>query len=544
MGAHDPTRRTPPPPAPRPGHASSPTTSSAISSSACQPPPSSASAPSANNGAPSSTTLAFPALTSHHRHRPRMPLLCLRHDDPPDHPTTPRHFRVRLEAIDLRATCPVIRFTAPARRDYMRRAPRPGSVIGGAPVGPLIVRDEGEFQVHGSCDGVLLVSYKASSYLCNPARRRWTKVPAGTSDGIVGFYTHRPSSEFRMLRRSMHNNTGSVDYDYRILILSPPNTSRGITGGPHSDELLATMRLRPASESPPAIVAGNLHWLPRPNNCSDLPVFDPVSETFRRMRPPPAVEEADGQAQALVELDGKLTVTLTRGNVATAEHWVLQDYEREDSWRCELKVPLPSEADIVHDRPGAVIVVSLEGDVIVQCTQCLLQCDAKGRVLKRHQPAAHHRIIAPRSARQRQWSRDQNWVWGHSVASLLLIRFSNAHRPHAWERCRVTTLASRIAFASRSGGAYVWASRLRSTTTAAPALVRSARARRGGDGGLLPAHAFGAPANPVLTTGALVAVAIGARCRQRPWLVAVGGCICRGGHGQTSRPRPQKLDDG
>lgn len=86
-------------------------------------------------------------------------------------------------------------------------------------------------------------------------------------------------------------------------------------------------------------------------------------------------------------------MTLTRGDLTTAELWVLQDYERQDSSACKLQIPLPPAADIVRDRPGAVAVVSPEGDVMVPCTDCLLQCDAKGRVRTRHQPE-HHRIIA------------------------------------------------------------------------------------------------------------------------------------------------------
>ncbi|KAG2608594.1 hypothetical protein PVAP13_4NG335500, partial [Panicum virgatum] len=288
---------------------------------------------------------------AHHRHRPPMPLP------------------------------PVIRFTAPAHRDR-RTMIRKGLSFWKEP-GPLI-RDQGDFQVHGSSDGVLLVSYTSGLYLCNPARRRWTKVPTAIAlDGIVGFYAHRPSGDFRALH--LHRRIDIV-YDYRILTLGPTNIfSTRIIAGPHSSEdAAACIRIRPASVSPPALVAGNLHWLPEPdpNSSSDLLVFDPVAETFRRMRPPPAVE---AQAQALLELDGRLTMTLTRGDLATAELWVLQD----------LKIPLPPAADIV-----AVAVVSPGGDVMVHCTNCLLHCDAKGRVRTRHQPE-HHRIIAvPRMFRE------------------------------------------------------------------------------------------------------------------------------------------------
>jgi hypothetical protein len=90
-------------------------------------------------------------------------------------------------------------------------------------------------------------------------------------------------------------------------------------------------------------------------------------------------------------------MTLTRGDLTTAELWVLQDYERQDSSACKLQIPLPPPADIVRDRPGAVAVVSPEGDVMVHCTDCLLQCDAKGRVRTRHQPE-HHGIICSERA--------------------------------------------------------------------------------------------------------------------------------------------------
>ncbi|KAG2608598.1 hypothetical protein PVAP13_4NG335901 [Panicum virgatum] len=262
---------------------------------------------------------------AHHRHRPPMPLP------------------------------PVIRFTAPAHQDR-RTMIRKG------------LSDQGDFQVHGSSDGVLLVSYTSGLYLCNPARRRWTKVPTAIAlDGIVGFYAHRPSGDFRALH--LHRRIDIV-YDYRILTLGPTNIfSTRIIAGPHSSEdAAACIRIRPASVSPPALVAGNLHWLPEPdpNSSSDLLVFDPVAETFRRMRPPPAVE---AQAQALLELDGRLTMTLTRGDLATAELWVLQDGLR-----------------ICRYGPD--------------CTNCLLHCDAKGRVRTRHQPE-HHRIIAvPRMFRE------------------------------------------------------------------------------------------------------------------------------------------------
>ncbi|OEL35622.1 hypothetical protein BAE44_0003363 [Dichanthelium oligosanthes] len=147
---------------------------------------------------------------SHHRHRPPMPLLCLRRDDPPDHPTTPHHF--------ASASKPSTSVAAPRCRSSASPR-RPAGTTGSG--------------------------------------RRWTKVPAFTFDGIIGFYAHPISGDLRLLHFSGPISI-DIDYHYRILTLSPPRIFRKIIGGPHSDELLAAMRIRPAFE-PPALVAGNLH---------------------------------------------------------------------------------------------------------------------------------------------------------------------------------------------------------------------------------------------------------------------------------------------
>lgn len=344
-------------------------------------------------------------LAAHHRRRPPTPLLCFRRDDPPDHVITPpRKFRVRLDAIDLRAgdTSTIFRFAAPARRDRWRRTP-PGYVFSN----PWdrhaceLVKDHGAFAVHGSCDGILLVSYKSGTYLVNPARRRWSGTSSIGGEGFIGFYLHRPSGEFRVIHHPVSLYTGNDDF--RIITLPPTGAiQRRINGGPGSGQLMGAVPIR--KESPPALVAGNLHWLRHGD--SDILVFDTVAETACLMQAPPAVVAGpeDGghvAAQALLELDGKLTMTVTRGNVnvavTSAELWVLRDYERDDSWVCEVTVPLTAD-EIVRlggDGVGAVAVVSMDGDVVVQCAECVLQCDATGRVRRRYELENHRFVAVP-----------------------------------------------------------------------------------------------------------------------------------------------------
>ena len=60
------------------------------------------------------------------------------------------------------------------------------------------IEDPSEFDVHGSCDGVLLVSHGWNLFAYNPATRRWACLP-DNGNTIVGFYAHRPTGEFREL---------------------------------------------------------------------------------------------------------------------------------------------------------------------------------------------------------------------------------------------------------------------------------------------------------------------------------------------------------
>ncbi|GJN15642.1 hypothetical protein PR202_gb02576 [Eleusine coracana subsp. coracana] len=322
-------------------------------------------------------------LVEHHRRRPPAPLLCFRRDDPPladpDHTTTtsPRKFRVRLDAVDLRAgeTNKIFSFAAPARKDHWRWGPLR---IGYTP-GSHYERDR-----------------LSATYLVNPARRRWSRTQSGAGcGGVLGFYLHRPSGEFRAL---CHVAKSYLANDFRILTLPPAReVQRRILGGPHTAQQL--MGAVP-TESPPALVAGNLHWLRQGDG--GILVFDTVAETARLMRPPPPVDGAHVAAQTLLEIDGKLTMTTvtvagTVNLLTAAELWVLRDYERDDddSWARQLgPVPLPAD-EIARLGGGAVAVVSMEGDVVVRCAECMLQCDAMGRVRGRYEMEGRRFVGVP-----------------------------------------------------------------------------------------------------------------------------------------------------
>ncbi|KAM0912428.1 hypothetical protein ACQ4PT_012825 [Festuca glaucescens] len=328
-------------------------------------------------------------LGAHRRHRPPMPLFYLHRDDstaPPE--LNPPNLRVRLEAIDLRprATQTLIRFAVAQEHRHILSSPRRRHGWAAPAVLADQIEEPSAFDVHGSCDGVLLVSHGWTLFAYNPAARRWARLPDNGST-IVGFYAHRPTGTFRVLL-----SHGCCREEHWVLTICRGMTQRRIPG---TDEFLSDHnRLRPACESPPALVSGCLHWLPQSFQSNrDLLTFDTVSETFRWMRPPPAVE-ADGHAQALLELDGMLAMTVTRGG-DLAQLWVMGDYE-EQAWFCKLQVSLPVDhigrfGGAVH--LGGVAIVSQEGDVLIQCEHGLLQCDSVGRVQKHHQ-LEHHRAVA------------------------------------------------------------------------------------------------------------------------------------------------------
>jgi F-box interacting protein len=319
-----------------------------------------------------------------------MPLFYLHRDDstaPPE--LNPPNLRVRLEAVDLRARASqtLIRFAVAQEHRHIlssevtarRLQRRRGSA---APTVRTEIKEPSAFDVHGSCDGVLLVSHGWALFAYNPATRRWARLPGRDNRStIVGFYAHRPTGEFRVLVVSRE----PCRAEHWILAIGRGMTQRRIA----THEFLSDQnRLRPACESPPALVSGCLHWLPQSLQSNrDLLVFDTLSETFRWMHPPPALE-VDGDGQALLELDGMLTMTVVaRGDLA--QLWVMRDYEQQ-AWFCKLQVSLPVD----HiGRFGGVAIVSQKGDVVIQCERCLLQCDSMGRVQKHHQ-LEHHRSVA------------------------------------------------------------------------------------------------------------------------------------------------------
>ncbi|XP_020146560.1 F-box protein At3g07870-like [Aegilops tauschii subsp. strangulata] len=268
---------------------------------------------------------------AHRRHQPHMPLLRLYRDGslaPPE--LNPPHLRVRIEGIDLRARAsqPVIRFAVAQEHKHAIESEeqRPRRDRNFRYIDPAKLSHPSAFDVHGSCDGVLLISHGWSIYAYNPATRCWADLPENDST-VIGFYVHRPSGNFHILLSNRLRRA-----EHWVFTMGHKVVQRRI---PSPEFLSDQNRIRPACESPPALVSGNLHWLPQSfQSDRQLLAFDTVSETFRWMSPP----NVDADGRALLELEGMLTMTVMRGE-RTVQLWVMPDYQ-QPAWFCKLLIEL------------------------------------------------------------------------------------------------------------------------------------------------------------------------------------------------------------
>ncbi|KAL6899191.1 hypothetical protein ACP4OV_005849 [Aristida adscensionis] len=260
------------------------------------------------------------------------------------------------------------------------------------------------FRIEGSCDGVLLLSYRDRLYACNPCTRRWARLPPLHAMGdIVGFY-HTPGPpggrEYRVLY-----HVGRRDEDCMYSILRFPDHQVRHIGRPTNlafiDLVLAT-GISPSFEMPPIMVRGRLHWRPQVNQFNSyLIVFDTAAEQFRHLRPPRVFDDnrwVPIEGDQLLEINGRLAMVVV--DPISVGVWVLRDYARH-IWVFQYRVELPVAA--IDDNHGydeeaalsaVVLALSQQRNELVQCTHPLFQSDAMGTVLRTYQLAGHCTVLS------------------------------------------------------------------------------------------------------------------------------------------------------
>ncbi|XP_062178881.1 F-box protein At5g49610-like [Phragmites australis] len=225
----------------------------------------------------------------------------------------------------------------------------------------------GRFGIHGSCDGLLLLSFDDRLYVCNPATHQWTRLPTPlNSSRFAGFYRHDHTGEYRALfyRGSWPGS------DYYILV-ADSRKGRGI-GLPSEKDVY---KFKEAPSGPPALHRGSLHWPPQQWENHYILVFNTVTEVFRGLLPPPVIRKH----MSLLEMENNLTIFSCGEDVTMVELWLLQDYENQ-KWICKHRIELPAMKVSTYrfKEPWHVFFMSEEGIVLVNPQQKLLHYDING----------------------------------------------------------------------------------------------------------------------------------------------------------------------
>lgn len=250
---------------------------------------------------------------------------------------------------------------------------------------------ENRLALHGSCNGVLLLSSDDQLYLCNPTTRHWAPLPPVHLNSVIaGLYWHGPSEDYRVLycrrNRDRSYHTGLSERSNYFVMAVGSGKERLVCR--HVFSVNSSSRTGFARQTPPVLLHGNLHWPPVPSTPEHVTVFDTVAEVFRWIPSPvPNVNSRSGLNVKLLDTEGVLAMSSCWSEATPVDGpsrvdlWLLEDY---NVWVCKYRVELPVE-DISHflgllDMWSAV-VVSSEGDVLVDLMHCLLRFDREGNLL-------------------------------------------------------------------------------------------------------------------------------------------------------------------
>lgn len=228
--------------------------------------------------------------------------------------------------------------------------------------------------LHGSLQGVLLLSYYGDLFLCNPTTRRWALLdPIHTYATMVGLYIHPLLEEFRILYRRDDAACGACSY-FVFEIVSGAN--RMI----HQQEL--KFELDPA----PICLRDRLYWLSVPIAPGTIAIFHTVAEVFESM-PTPNYDENKILLfrHRLIDLDGQLAISIAWREIAqenlegpsTVDLWALE----EATWtlKCLVQLHLPSILQFAGDGVyWTACLVSLIGDEIVETGNTIIHYDCQG----------------------------------------------------------------------------------------------------------------------------------------------------------------------
>uniref|UniRef100_A0ACD5XAU2 Uncharacterized protein n=1 Tax=Avena sativa TaxID=4498 RepID=A0ACD5XAU2_AVESA len=227
------------------------------------------------------------------------------------------------------------------------------------------------FRIHGSHDGILLLSSGDRLYACNPCTRRWEHLPPlHVHNHIIGFYAVGMDDENGNLFRCqvLYHNRREPNCEYWIFELGEEAPLPWSIGRSNLDEdvhldLVLANGIAPSYTIPPVCVhAIFLFWLPQAAWAnSDILMFDTAALSFFLI-PPPTIQ-VDGE-DIPVGVGGQL--------LEIAEHLAMAVFSPErvvvwvrsninNLWSRRYIIPLH------QNGAGGMVAVARDRSDLVQC---------------------------------------------------------------------------------------------------------------------------------------------------------------------------------
>lgn len=259
--------------------------------------------------------------------------------------------------------------------------------------------------IHGSTDGVLLLSHAEYLCLCNPLTCRWARLPPiHVTDDILGFYncnTVSSSKQLNILHRTQCQGSYFISTVGTQEVISRSIGWPVMPGSvPELESVL--QQLSGAHEGPPTLLNGKLHWLLPGYHCQTsrnfLVAFDVVKEEFQFVHTP-EVERLF--AYQVFEVGGCLAMAVGNETGSSFNIWLLLcEDDGKEGWSCTYTIQLPI-ADInsncALEEVGEPIIyfVSEEMESLVWCPGTLLQVSAAGATVRKYSHKPEWRMTVP-----------------------------------------------------------------------------------------------------------------------------------------------------
>ncbi|KAG5596583.1 hypothetical protein H5410_037815 [Solanum commersonii] len=247
----------------------------------------------------------------------------------------------------------------------------------------------GKFRLVDSCSGLLCLSGvydHEEAYIYNPFTREHKKLPncneLDVNEVVYGFGFHPTTNEYKVIKICYYPHVyyvpwcfhKSVKYDYPLsevhLFSLKSNTWRNLEELPYK-----------LHHSPGVLVDGRLHWVTRFNFHLDclIVAFDLSNDTFQEVPRPDFTVNLLHWGYHLAALRGCLSACLFSSNGENLEIWVMEEYNKIDSWVHKFNIgdssivsqDLPESCDIwrTNLQMGTITVMCLlnNGDILLDC---------------------------------------------------------------------------------------------------------------------------------------------------------------------------------